>query len=107
MGKAQREKGHRYERQLRSEMIELGFKDCETSRYESKKLDDAKVDLTNTGCFNIQAKFYDSNQPNFRKVLGEMPNDDKHNVVFHKTRYKEDIVVMHKKDFYEIIKKLI
>jgi hypothetical protein len=107
-GKKSRRLGHGYERQIRLEMIELGYEDCETSRYESKKLDDAKVDLTHTKPFNVQCKAY-QNQPNFRSVLSEMPDDSNYNTVFMKKnvgvgkKRPEDIVVMWKKDFYELI----
>lgn len=104
MSKKNKSKGNRYELQICNELKDLGFKDCVTSRSESRNRDNQKVDLCNTGFLNVQCKFYDSNQPNFRKVLGEMPEEDNTNVVFHKTRYKKDIVVMYKEDFYKLIK---
>jgi hypothetical protein len=104
-GRASRVKGHNYERQVRLEMHELDYPDCETSRYESKKLDDAKVDLTHTDPFSVQCKAY-KNQPNFRTVLSEMPDNTNYNVVFHKQSFKKDIIVMWKEDLYEIIKML-
>jgi len=106
MSKANRDKGHRYERLLAEEFRELGFDKCKTSRYASRMLDDAKVDLYGTEPYNVQAKAYDSNQPNFRNILDEMPKDDNYNVVFHKVKRKEDIVVMKKSDFYALIKHL-
>lgn len=101
MGKAERVKGHRYEQQIAKEMRELGYKDCETSRYVSKKLDDAKVDLAGLP-FNVQCKAY-KKQPSFRPILNEMPNEERINTIFHKMPYKEDIVVMTKKDFYKLL----
>jgi len=105
MPNKQRDKGHRYERQLCNEFKALGFTKCCTSRAESKRRDDEKVDLMFTEPYNVQAKAYDSNQPNFRKVLDEMPNEENTNVVFHKVGRKKDIVVMWKEDFYKLIKK--
>lgn len=104
LGKANKGKGSRYERQLAQEFRDLGYKDCKTSRYASRALDDAKVDLYGLP-MNIQAKYYDSNQPNFRKVLDEMPDDKLTNLVFHKVSRKKDIVVMWKEDYYKLIKK--
>jgi len=105
MGKAERVKGHAFERKLRQEFRELGYKDCETSRYANKKLDDAKVDLTDTGEWSVQAKAM-GKQPSFRPILDSMPKDDNINLVFHKMPYKEDIVVMSKSDFYKIVQKI-
>lgn len=104
-GKTSRTKGHNFERSLRQEFRELGFENCETSRYANRKLDDACVDLTDTGCFSVQAKAY-KNQPNFRKELDKMPQDSNYNLIFHKKPYEKDIVVMYKEDFYEIAKML-
>lgn len=100
-----RNKGHSYERKIRKEMIELGYESCETSRYESKKKDDQKVDLCNTDPFNIQCKAVERGL-NYFDVLNSMPNDTNHNVIFHKKNRKGELVVMRKEDFYEIIEAL-
>lgn len=104
-GSSARNKGHTYERKIRDEFRDLGFKDCETSRYESKKLDDAKVDLTNTGIFNVQCKAVER-LGNLHDVLNSMPDDDKLNLVFHKRNRKGDLVAMKAEDFYKLIKEL-
>tara|TARA_R100000458_G_C8260183_1_gene235775 strand:+ start:1575 stop:1724 length:150 start_codon:yes stop_codon:yes gene_type:complete len=49
MGNKNRNKGHNYERQLRKDFINLGFKNCITSRYGSKMTDDKGIDLMYTG----------------------------------------------------------
>ena len=85
MGKAQRVKGHSYEREIVKEMRGLGY-DCDTSRYANRKLDDAKVDIAGLP-FNIQCKAY-KKQPSFRPILDEMPQEEKINTVFHKMPYK-------------------
>lgn len=102
-----RNKGHQYERLLAKEFRELGFKNCKTSRYESKMLDDMKVDLTHTGFFNIQAKAVERLSPTYHDILSSMPKDSNYNLVFHKKNRKGDVVVMTKDDFYEIIQMLI
>ena len=105
-GKSARQKGHAYERKIKNEFIELGFTNCETSRYESKKLDDAKVDLCNTGPFNVQIKAVE-NLGSAHKTLAEMPKDEKINLVFHKKNHKGEVVSMIKEDFYNLIEILM
>jgi len=101
-GKTARRKGHDYERKIRKEFIELGYIDCNTSRYESLKLDAQKVDLTNTGIFYVQCKAVERGI-NYHKLLESMPKSKKINSVFHKKDRKE-IVSIYKEDFYKIIK---
>lgn len=102
-----RNKGNAYERKLAKEFRELGFVNCKTSRYESKMLDDLKVDLTNTGFFNVQAKAVERLSPTHHDILESMPKDSNYNVIFHKRNRKGDIVVMSKDDFYELVQMLI
>ena len=102
-----RNKGNSYERQLAKEFREFGFEDCKTSRYESKMLDDMKVDLTNTGIFNVQAKAVERLSPTYHEILSSMPKDTNYNVIFHKRNRKGEVVVMTKEDFYEIMEMLI
>lgn len=104
-GKSARQKGHAYERKIKNEMIDLGFTQCETSRYESKKLDDAKVDLCNTGPFYVQCKAVE-NMGAAHKVLAEMPGGDKIDLVFHKRNRKGEVVSMSKDNFYRLIDKI-
>lgn len=97
--------GHTYERQLRLELIELGWNDCQTSRYASHLADDSGVDFVNTKPFNIQAKRWKS-APSYHEVLKSMPQDSNYNVIIHKRPNKGEIVIMDKESFYEIIKML-
>lgn len=102
-----RSRGNSYERTLAQEMRELGFIDCVTSRSESKRRDDAGVDLCYTGPLNIQAKYWKS-APSYHEVLRCMPDEmGKHNVIFHKRPHKGEVVVMNKADFYEIVTALV
>lgn len=100
-------KGNSYERKLAKEFRDYGFENCKTSRYESKMLDDLKVDLTNTGIFNIQAKNVERLSPSYHDILKSMPNDSNYNLIFHKRNRKGEVVVMTKEDFYEIMEMLI
>jgi len=94
--------GHAYERQIRLELIKLGWDKCQTSRYASKETDDSGVDYVNTEPFNIQAKRWKS-APSYQSVLDRMPQDNNYNVIIHKRPNKGEVVVMSKDTFYELI----
>ena len=104
-GKGRRNKGLNYERRVRREFIDLGFTECTTSRYESKKRDDNKVDLCNTGPLNIQCKAVETGL-NYNRILSEMPKDRNYNIILHK-RDRKEIAVLSKPDFMELIEMLI
>jgi len=104
-GKGRREKGLNYERKIRRELIDLGFTGCTTSRYESKKIDDSKIDLCNTGPLNIQCKAVETGL-NYNRILSEMPRDSNYNVILHK-RDRKEIAVLSKADFTELLDMLI
>lgn len=100
--------GNNYERTLAQEYRDLGFDKAATSRYVSRERDDAKVDLCYTVPFNVQAK-YTKNYPNMFSLLDEMPKDNNFNVIHHKKnigvgKTPEEIVVLKKEDWFEIIK---
>ena len=107
MGNKNRNKGHNYERQLRKDFINLGFKNCITSRYGSKMTDDKGIDLMYTGDFAVQAKCYARN-PNYRKVLEEMQiRQTDYPVIFHKVPRGREYCVLYKEDFMELLEMLI
>lgn len=97
--------GNAYERQIRKEMVALGWADCVTSRYGSKQADDMLVDLLNTPPFSFQIKRW-SHAPAYQDVLKAMPQDENYNVIIHKKPNKGEVVVMDKKTFYDIVEKL-
>ena len=97
--------GNAYERQIRLEFIELGYTDCQTSRYASKMKDDMLVDLVGTPPFNVQIKRW-SHAPAYQEVLKAMPKDNSYNIIIHKKPNKGEVVVMEKETFYELIKML-
>lgn len=68
MGKAEREKGHRFERLLATLFRSLGFERCQTSRNESRLLDGCGIDLSNIP-YNIQAKAGIQRNLNYSKEL--------------------------------------
>ena len=100
-----RHKGHNLERQIRLEFIEMGWKDCQTSRYGSKEMDDALCDLIHTDPFNLQCKAWE-HAPSYHDILSEMPQNENINIIIHKRNRKGEVVVMKKEDFYRILKLL-
>jgi len=98
--------GNDYERQIRLELIKLGWPKCKTSRYASKMTDDALVDFVNTKPFNIQVKRWKS-APSYHEVLKAMPQDNNYNVIIHKRPNKGEVVVMDKATFYELVEMLM
>jgi len=101
-GKGIRKRGNNYEVLLAKEFRDMGFPDCCTSRYESKRKDDDKVDLCFSEPFNIQAKCK-NNYGNPLPVLAEMPADENINVVINKIVNKGEFVTMSKMDFYKMV----
>lgn len=102
-GKARRNKGNTYERSIVNECKALGYPNAITSRLESKRMDDAGVDVLNVSGYHIQCKRTER-IPRFDDILIGMPKD-KVPVVFHKRNNHPDTVTMLKSDFYNMIKK--
>lgn len=95
-----RQKGHKYELQIRDKFIALGFSKCVTSRLESKSRDDAGVDLCYTGPFNVQCKAIE-NLGSSHAILARMPSDG-YNVVFHKKNNQGSVVSMTEETFFTL-----
>lgn len=110
-GKRNRRAGHNYERKIAQEYRDLlSDEQVLTSRYASRKADDEKVDIVGVPMFNLQCK-YMKQQPDFYKVLGEMPNDSMMNLIHYKRNIgkggkTEEVVVMKKSDWFEVLKML-
>ena len=105
--------GHNYERKIVKELKELGLSTAATTRATSKIMDDAKIDINGVP-YNIQCKAVKTGL-NVFTVLEDMeecipkmvPDRDVYvNVVFHK-KENEEVVVLRKRDFYLIVKKLL
>jgi hypothetical protein len=97
--------GNAYEREIRLQLIELGWDKCQTTRFASREMDANNVDLIHTEPFWIQCKRWKS-APSYHEVLDSMPRDYFYNVIFHKRPNKGEVVVMSKADFYELLKML-
>lgn len=55
---------------------------------------------------NIQCKATEATPP-YQRILKEMPQDEKYNVIFQKRNKEGEIVVISKEDFYELLQILI
>lgn len=86
-GSRNRTAGHNWEREVVNDLKKIGFEDAVSSRYESKRADDAGIDIVGTGAFNIQCK-NETKRPDYHKLITEMP--DGINVVLHKYTKKSD-----------------
>ena len=96
-----RDKGHRFELKIINELKQMGF-EAVSSRSESKNLDAKGVDIVSNFPMFIQCKFT-LRLPDIWKVFGKMP-PSKPPVLFWSKAYKDDIVILRKKDFYNLIK---
>lgn len=97
-----RQKGHNFERGLVTKFKNLGFSECSTSRFESKKMDDCGVDLMNIP-IHVQAKAVEK-LGSVHEIINRMPTD-KPRAVFHKRNNKGIIVSMPEEFFFEMFKK--
>lgn len=105
-GMKSRRKGHDYERIIRKEFRNFGWKFCETSRYASKMIDNAKIDLVGTDPFAIQCKAT-TNNPSYHKILDQMrPNKPLYKLIYHKRKGGREYVIMEKNDWLEILEML-
>lgn len=82
-----RRAGNNYELEVIKKIKHL-YPNCCTSRSESKNLDKNKVDICNTGDFNIQCK-NSIKKPDYHVILNEMPKD-KIPIIFHKQTKKRE-----------------
>ena len=96
-------KGRAYEQKICRELIELGYKDCVTSRSESRRTDDEGIDFVNTGSFAIQAKASERS-PSYPGLLQGMAKANKGiPLIFRKQNNKPETVTMLKEDWYKLM----
>lgn len=97
-----RRKGHNFERKWATFFKKIGYKNCQTSRYASRLLDNCKVDLANIPYF-IQLK-HDKRKLDYAEIFLEMTqllkeNDvgvDKPRIIIHRIgrkRFQEFAVI--------------
>lgn len=107
-----RRRGHNFERRIRKWFVSLGWVDTETSRAESRNLDNRKIDLAYTQPYAIQCKSSKFLQ-NYVKLIDEIETDQSYRIpmVFHeyvekkgKRFYKKgDYVIMKLEHLEEIL----
>jgi hypothetical protein len=100
-----RKKGHAFELDILRWFNDRGFTAL-TSRNESKRKDDAGIDLCYTEPFSVQCKAVER-AINHHSVLAKMPNDSNYNLIFHKKSRLGVTVTMTIQDFSEILNMLI
>lgn len=112
-GSYNKQRGNRFEQKIAKELKELGFNTV-TSRSESKRVDDNKIDIIDLDnklpCY-LQLKRTIAT-PNYLKIREESSVDnDKFVIIWSKQEKKEvnicsqgEIVLMDKKLFYELLK---
>lgn len=101
---SRRTKGHSYERDIADKFRQAGYEECVTSRSESKRLDDAGVDLCYTDPWQVQCKNQERMSPGPHELLASMPKNGKFNTVFHKRNRKGTVVYMDEETFWELVK---
>ena len=87
MSNRNRTAGHNWEREVIKDLKKIGYAKAVSSRYESKRADDAGIDIVGTDPFNIQCK-NETKRPDYHKLITEMP--DGINIVCHKYTKKGD-----------------
>lgn len=102
--KGRRAKGHGYERDVAEKFRKAGYVECVTSRSESKRTDDAGVDLCYTDPWQVQCKNQERMSPGPHEILANMPQNNKFNVVFHKRNRKGTVVYMDEETFWQLLK---
>lgn len=117
IGKRSRNRGHAYERKIVNELKNItGDEDLCTSRSESKKLDDMKIDIAdpnNTLSFYCQIKSTQQT-PQIKKINLEVGKKDKPLVIFWNAQESRDAkqisvgeyCILPKEFFYKLISKI-
>lgn len=113
-GAYSRRKGHNYELQIIKELTDCGYPGLVSSRSESKRLDDAKIDiadLENVMPFYVQCK-KTKNTPSIQKLNEEVGLKDKPLAIFWAKQENREVnmvtsgeyVIIPKEFFYTLIK---
>ena len=109
-GKYSKSKGNKYELQIVNELKAMGY-DAVTSRSESKRMDDAKVDVITNFPFHIQCKNTQV-KPDYIKIINEFKLTDKPLIIFHNSQVKKKVncvslgefAILRKEYLYNLIK---
>lgn len=102
-----RKKGNNYELLVIKWLKNLGWSDCVSSRSESKRTDDAGIDICYSEPLQIQCKAQERSL-NYHEILSKMPkNSENYNLVFHKRNRSGTVVAMELDDFVKILRILL
>lgn len=106
IGRRSRKKGNNWELEIIHKLKDIGYDGCVSSRSESKKTDDAKIDIIDLNkvlpCY-IQAKAT-KNIPNYYKIEQECPMKDLPFVIACKQNGKKPIAILPMDFLYELLK---
>lgn len=107
--KKSKSKGSKFEYDIIKDLTALGFEGLQTSRGESKNLDNMKIDIydpNNVLDFYIQAK-HTANTPSIIKLNNEVGLKDKPLAIFWKSagEVNKEFVIIPKDYFYKLIAK--
>lgn len=109
--KKSRRKGDSYELKVIKELITLGYDGLVSSRSESKRLDDSKIDIADPNDvldFYVQCKAT-ANVPSIVKINREVGKKDKPLAIFwnyqNNSTISEEFVIIPKEYFYKLISK--
>ena len=96
-----RQKGHAFERWF-CELLRVFGYNAVTSRSESRRLDDAGVDIVDNTKFYFQLKAVERLSPGYHEILAKMPTE-KIPVIIHKRNNKGSVAVMKLTDFQDLL----
>lgn len=109
--KKSKSKGNGFELDIIKELTELGYKGLVSSRSQNKNLDNAKVDIAETGDklpFYVQCKAT-AVTPNIEKISNECPLKDRPLIVMWRKQKQgsisSDYVIMPKEVLYKLLEK--
>lgn len=117
-GKANRRKGHAYERFLAQKFRDMGYKFCKTTRAASRVLDSCQIDLAFLP-YNVQAKkvvaninyteIFDNIEKNLK--LNFPPNADEHKkpvMIFHSRgkNANQRLVIMKESEMFTLLERI-
>lgn len=112
-GKYAKQKGNNYELQIVNELKQIGYEDCVSSRSESKRMDNDKIDIVSDDLpVYVQCKCT-KNTPSYHKIEEDCPRKDKPFVIFwNRQEVKEgnvnmssagEVVFVPKEFFYKLL----
>ncbi len=108
MGKNNRAKGHKLERDVVNDFKAMGCKDAMTSRAGDRSKDNQKIDILNVP-INIQCKST-IKCVNYVNLIAEMPQPPENrvmNVVFNRIKNKGEYVILQKDAFMSLMRMFI